>query len=111
MECVDTAASVVYAEARGETEIGLRAVAHVLLNRAKEQKKPICQVAKQRGQFAKGLYRPKDPNWQLAKKLVLTPGRDITGGALFFHNNTVKPYWIRKVKVSFKYNKHTFYRT
>lgn len=111
MDCISTAASVVYAEARGETEVGLRAVAHVLLNRAKEQKKPVCQVAKQRGQFAKGLYKPKDPNWQLARKVLLKPGSDITKGATFFHNHKVRPYWIKKVKVSFKYNKHTFYRT
>lgn len=111
MDCVNTVASVVYAEARGETEKGLRAVAHVILNRAEEQNKPICQVARQRGQFAKGLYRPKDPNWQLAKKLILNPGRDITNGATYFHNQRVRPYWIRSLKVSFKYNKHTFYRT
>ena len=90
---------------------GLQAVAHVILNRAKEQKKPACQVVKQRGQFAKGLYRPKDPNWRLAKQLVLNPGKDITKGATYFHNHRVRPYWIKHVKVTFKYNKHTFYAT
>ena len=111
MDCVNTVASVVYAEARGETERGLRAVAHVILNRAKDQKKPICQVARQRGQFAKGLYRPKDPNWQLARQIVLHPGKDITRGATYFHTNWMRPYWVKSLTVTLKYKNHTFYRT
>jgi spore germination cell wall hydrolase CwlJ-like protein len=109
MECVNTVTSVLYAEARGESEKGMRGVLHVILNRAKKQHKPACHVVKQRGQFAKGLYKPGDPIWQLAKTLVKNPGRDITKGAVYFHNRSVKPYWIRELKVTLKYGGHVFY--
>jgi len=109
MDCVNTVASVVYAEARGETDYGMRGVVHVILNRAKKEQQPACQVVKRRGQFAKGLYRPDDPNWQLAKTLVKNPGKDFTGGATYFHNRSVKPYWTKYVKVTYRYGGHTFY--
>lgn len=111
MQCtVNTVASVVYAESRGESELGMRAVVHTILNRAKEQDKNPCSIVKQKRQFARGIFRPLDPNWQLAKQLVVHPGKDITRGAQYFHNRSVRPYWIRTVKVTFKYGGHIFYK-
>lgn len=111
MNCTDATVSVIYAEARGETDLGMKGVAHVILNRAKEQQKPACQVVKQRGQFAKGLYRPKDPNWQLAKKILLNPGRDFTRGATYFHSLRMRhrPHWAKYLKVTYRYKGHVFY--
>lgn len=109
MECINEVASVVYAESRGETERGMKAVIHTILNRSKEQGKSPCRIVKQKRQYARGLFRPSDPNWQLAKRLVLNPGRDITHGARYFHNTTVRPYWIRSVKVTFRHGGHIFY--
>lgn len=110
MECINEVASVIYAESRGETERGMRAVAHVIFNRAKEQGKKPCFIVKQPKQFAKGIYKPSDPLWQLARKKVLNPGRDLTNGATYFHNRTVRPYWIKSVNVTFAYREHIFYK-
>lgn len=107
MDCV---ANTVYYEARGEDEIGMRAIAHVIYNRAEEKKISPCAVVKQPKQFAVGPSRPNDKKWQIAKKISINPGKDITRGATYFHNLTVRPYWIRKLKVSFNWGGHIFYR-
>ena len=44
-------AQAVYHEARGESDLGKRAVAHVVLNRVKQQHKTPCEVLKQPRQF------------------------------------------------------------
>ncbi len=110
MDCVNEVVNVAYAESRGETQQGIRSVIHVILNRAKVLGKRPCFVVKQRGQFARGIHRPSDPKWQEIKRLVLSPGSDITRGATYFHNLTVRPAWSYKMKVTLKLNKHIFYR-
>jgi N-acetylmuramoyl-L-alanine amidase len=110
MDCVNEVASVVYAEARGEGEVGMRAVAHVIYNRSKEKGVSPCIVVRQPKQFAKASPRPKDEMWQIAKRIALDPGFDITKGATYFHNKTVKPYWIRSLRVTFSWGGHIFYR-
>lgn len=108
MDCV---AETVYYEARGEGEDGMRAVAHVIYNRAREQGVSPCVIVRQPGQFAKskGKPNPRDPQWRLAVKISINPGTDLTNGATYFHNRTVKPYWIRKLKVTFSFGGHIFY--
>jgi N-acetylmuramoyl-L-alanine amidase len=111
MDCINEVASVVYAEARGEGEIGMRAVAHVIYNRAKEKGISPCSIIRQPRQFAKGVSRPKDKQWQIAKRISINPGPDITKGATYFHANWIRPpAWAYKLKVSFTWGAHTFYR-
>jgi spore germination cell wall hydrolase CwlJ-like protein len=107
MDCV---ADTVYYEARGEGEIGMRAVAHVIYNRANKEGVSPCIIVKRRGQFAKGPSRPQDKLWRIAKQISINPGWDLTRGATFFHNRSVRPYWIRSLKITFSFGGHIFYR-
>ena len=107
MDCV---ADTVYYEARGEGETGMRAVAHVIYNRAKEAGVSPCIIVRKPNQFAKGRSKPNSKQWQLAKRISLNPGWDLTRGATYFHNRSVRPYWIRKLQVSFTFGGHIFYR-
>lgn len=107
MDCV---ADTVYYEARGEGEEGMRAVAHVIFNRAKQEGVSPCIIVRRPNQFAKGPSRRKDSEWRLAKKVSLNPGWDLTRGATYFHNRSVRPYWIKSLKVTFTWGGHIFYR-
>jgi spore germination cell wall hydrolase CwlJ-like protein len=107
MDCV---ADTIYYEARGEGEVGMRAVAHVIYNRAKEQGKNPCIIVAQPKQFARGPSKPRDKQWQIAKRISMNPGADITKGATYFHNLSVRPYWIRSLQVTFTWGGHIFYR-
>lgn len=107
MDCV---ADTVYYEARGEGEEGMRAVAHVIFNRAKQEGVSPCIIVRRPNQFAKGPSRRKDSEWKLAKKVSLNPGWDLTRGATYFHNRSVRPYWIKSLKVTFTWGGHIFYR-
>jgi spore germination cell wall hydrolase CwlJ-like protein len=107
MDCV---ADTIYYEARGEGVEGMRAIAHVIYNRAKEEGVSPCIIVRKPNQFAKGPSRPRNTLWQLAKRISINPGKDLTRGATFFHNRSVRPYWIRSLKVSFNLGGHIFYR-
>lgn len=107
MDCV---ADTVYYESRGEGIDGMRAVAHIIYNRAKEKGVSPCIIVRQPKQFAVGPSRPKDKLWQLAKRISSNPGSDLTRGATYFHNRTVKPYWIRSLVVTLQLGGHIFYR-
>ena len=87
----------------------MRAVVHVILNRAKEKNVSTCKIVRQPNQFAtRG--RIKEPSrWQIAKSIVLNPGRDITRGATFFHNLSVRPYWSHNLRITYRVAGHIFY--
>jgi spore germination cell wall hydrolase CwlJ-like protein len=91
--------NTVWAEARGESNEGKRAVAHVILNRAAERKKTPCQVVSERGQFAKGLA-PRSFYFDIGSK-------DPTRGATYFRKKDA-PRWGRLVKF-IRVGSHTFY--
>ncbi len=108
MDCINEVANVAYYEARA-SENNMRAVVHVILNRAKERGVSTCVIVREPNQFAtKGKIVEKD-RWQIAKKIVLQPGKDITNGATFFHNLTVKPYWSYTLKITYRVGGHIFY--
>lgn len=87
----------------------MRAVVHVILNRAKERGVSTCKIVREPNQFAtKGRIKERT-RWQIAKQIVLNPGQDITKGATFFHNLTVKPYWSYKLKITYRVGGHIFY--
>lgn len=110
MDCVNEVANVAYYEAR-ESDQNMRAVVHVILNRAKEQGVSTCIIVKQPNQFAtKGPIKDKS-RWEQAKEIVLNPGLDITKGATFFHNLTVRPAWSYKLRITYRVGGHIFYAT
>jgi spore germination cell wall hydrolase CwlJ-like protein len=116
----------VYFEARGRPEKDLRAVAHVVLNRVRHRRFPgtICGVVRQGG--ARG---PCQFSWycdgrsdkmrdgserrraeQVASAALAGSSQDPTGGAQFFHNQSVSPSWSRRLKRTVRIGPHTFYR-
>ena len=101
-------ANVAYYEARA-SENNMRAVVHVILNRAKERGVSTCIIVKERNQFATRGKIVEWDRWQIAKKIVLQPGKDITNGATFFHNLTVKPRWSYTLKITYRVGGHIFY--
>ena len=110
-QCINEVVNTVYAESRGAGEQGMKAVVHVIMNRSKEKGVRPCIIVRQPNQFARGASRPKDPAWQMAKKLVLSPGSDITKGATYFHADWIKsPSWTYKLRVTLKLGKHIFYK-
>lgn len=108
MDCINEVANVAYYEARA-SENNMRAVVHVIINRANEKGVSTCKIVRERNQFAtKGPIRERN-RWQIAKRIVLNPGPDITKGATFFHNLSVKPYWSYKLRVTYRVAGHIFY--
>ena len=107
----------VYHEARGEPEIGQLAVAHVTLNRARDEKKSVAEVVKEPRQFSwtfqKKAYVPLDPNplqesLRVAVKAMSTP--DFTGGSTFYHRADIDPKWAATKIFTAQYGAHKFYR-
>ncbi len=107
----------IYHEARGEPEKGKLAVAHVTLNRARQQNKNIAAVVMAPYQFSwtfqKENYTPNDMNALLnctkaALKSLTTP--DFTNGATFFHRYDINPFWAAEMTFIGQYGSHKFYR-
>lgn len=81
----------VHFEARGEPIEGQLAVAHVTINRAKENKTDICHEVFKKGQFSWTKHRysiPKGPAWEQSKKVAQQSlnVKDIVKGATYFFN-------------------------
>lgn len=120
-------ALAVYFEARGESIEGKAAVAHVVVNRAREAGFPdgVCQVVQQGGeqrpcQF--GWYcdgrsdRPRagrlwESSLEVAQAVLAGRLEDPTGGALYFVRTRVKkPSWTRRLTRVARIGGHVFYR-
>ena len=117
----------IYHEARGEPLQGKIAVAHVVLNRVAAQRFPaqVCAVVQQGGERRR--YRcqfswwcdgrsdqPRDvAAWResLLVALLIRRGAtdDPTKGALWYHADTVTPYWSKVFKPYKKIGRHIFY--
>lgn len=110
MDCINEVVNVVYAESRGEGATAMRAVALVILNRAKEEGVRPCIIVNRPNQFAKAKSIVDWKSWELAKLIARNPGPDITHGATFFHARSVKPYWIRKMRITYQFGSHIFYK-
>ncbi len=118
-------ALAVYWEGRGEPEIGQRAVAHVVLNRARARGYPddICEVITQHGPKAPCAFswwcdgRPDVPtnrgSWlaalHTAARAIASPENDPTGGALFFHRKDLTPAWSRHKTGAKVFGEHVFF--
>lgn len=120
-------ALTVYHEARGEPELGKRAVAHVVMNRSRDPRFPqqLCDVVWQdRGPLGEDCQftwtcdgvndLPKDARaWQesldLAKQVYDGESEDPTGGALWFHADYVDPEWRQAMAPGQQIGHHVFY--
>ncbi|SMF70607.1 Cell Wall Hydrolase [Tistlia consotensis] len=117
----------VYFEAGGESRSGQLAVAWVTLNRLADERFPktVCDVVRQGGEqrnrcqfhwWCDGLPDvPLNPQrWadseQAARDALSGLRPDPTGGALYFHNATVRPSWTRRLTTTARIGNHTFYR-
>lgn len=107
----------VHFESRGEPLAGQRAVAHVTLNRAREQHARICDVVFEPGQFSWTIHDPRvrdEAAW--ARSLAVArrafyAGRagDPTGGATFYHATYVSPRWAAGMTRTASIGRHLFY--
>jgi hypothetical protein len=109
-------AATVWGEARSEGELGMRAVAHVMVNRVGQRfGEDLTTVILSPKQFS--VWNRGDPNRRHVANLVRDPQRDSdgewevaqriarevlaghsvdpTGGALFYHTRAVRPRWSR----------------
>lgn len=127
-------AANLYFEARGESELGQKAVAKVTMNRVNSGKYPdsVCKVVFQKYQFSwthqepwnkiqkalNGVEPSKNPldvsAYQQALKTAKTSLKTNLNGilpddALWYHANYVNPSWVRKMKKVKKVGKHVFY--
>ena len=116
-----------YFEARGESVKGQFAVAEVILNRVKSSKFPssVCSVVNQgtgklnRCQFSytcdgqpenigePAAYRNVG---KIARALLDGAPRNLTVGATYYHNRTVRPRWSRVFIRTASIDGHYFYR-
>jgi spore germination cell wall hydrolase CwlJ-like protein len=127
---VDMMARTVYGEGRGEGSLrSLEAIAHVIMNRAKDENKRwpthIVGVVKQKLQFS--CWNSNDPNAQVIKKVTLRDSefrrcyravlnavrnKDGVRGANHYHTVNVSPDWAKDSKMVriAQIGNHVFYR-
>ena len=120
-------AEALYFEARGEPLRGQIAVAEVILNRVDSKRYPnsVCGVVQQ-GQHRRnacqfsyncdgrsnriGNKKAFNTLGKLAYVMMSGAERELTGDALYYHNNTVRPRWSRKMVKTARIGRHIFYR-
>ena len=117
VKCV---AEAVYHEARGESENAQEAVAHVIVNRAESEDFPddVCAVVKDGCQFSyecdgkpEAMTEPeaREDAIDTAEAVLEGAAPDPTGGALYYHNGTVKPDWADEFRLTAEIGGHSFY--
>ncbi len=117
----------IYFEARGEPLLGKIAVGHVVLNRVAARKFPgkVCAVIQQGGEVRRNRCqfswwcdgrsdRPRNASaWRdslsVAQMINLGKTQDPTGGALWYHADSVRPKWANIFKSQGKIGRHIFY--
>lgn len=116
----------IYFEARSEAVEGMRAVGHVVMNRVASERFPdtVCEVVHQGGTRR---HRCQFSWWCDGRKEVIAEGHawedsreiatlvfwglspDITGGALWYHADYVKPSWRKAFEEGPTIGHHVFY--
>ena len=107
----------IYHEARGESQIGQQAVAHVTLNRATEQHRSLEEIVRAPYQFSwtfqKSVYIPTETKSFMRcmrSALKAMVNEDFTDGATFYHSQNVEPDWKNEKTYVAQYGRHIFYR-
>lgn len=118
----------IYWEARAGSLEDRWAIAHVTLNRVASPDFPdsICEVVQQGGALPEGGCQfswwcdgrsdtPfEEEAWRearrLAQRALTAPLPDPTGGALFFHNDSVEPAWAEEKQRLRQIGAHIYYR-
>lgn len=125
-------AATVWGEARSEGENGMRAVAHVMVNRVGQRfGEDLATVLLSPRQFS--VWNRSDPNRRMVQNLARDPLRyvssvqewetaeriarevlggqsvDPTGGALFYHTRAIRPRWARYGRGRQVIGQHVFY--
>lgn len=120
-------AQAVYFEGRGESKAGQQAIAHVVLNRLRDDRYPstICGVVYQnkdqphRCQFSFACDgrsdKPHDKwAWRQSLKVALEAltgaSKDTTRDSTHFHARSVEPEWAMTLKPTVKVGQHVFYQ-
>lgn len=116
-----------YAEARGQGEVGMLMVGNVILNRKNHSDYPskIKNVVYQKSQFSYIDTNPvkvyEEDSWEkaktLAKFLILLDKKnpslrvlhDPTNSAIFYVKRGTKASWLKSMKRVAKYKDHVFY--
>lgn len=111
-DAITCMARSIYWEAKGENMADMEAVANVVMNRLGHEGFPdtVCGVVKQGSETKSCQFswwcdgRPdtvqEETQYELAKEIARKALNkqlpDRTGGAMYFHDKTVKPVWARK---------------
>lgn len=109
----------IYFEARGEPPQGQYAVAHVTLNRVKQNHSNICTEVFKQGQFSWTRHKfkipsDKDESWKVAQEVArrAIASKDNTGGATNFHSkNCRNTRDFKNKRVTTRIGGHIFYAT
>jgi len=110
-------AMAVYFEARGESTMGQRAVAEVIMNRVSDHRWPssACEVVKQTRQFSfykAGKKYKTDPSLYIQAEAVARGamgGDTLNTGALYYHSTKVHPVWRHELEALGTIGSHVFY--
>ncbi len=113
-------AATMYKEANAEGVRGMLATGHTTLNRARDWKRSICSIVRQKKQYS-WLTHAKMPMPKVSKHILdlaedmiydeySGTRRDFTNGSMFFAHKNVKNKWTTTYKVTYKYKNHVFYK-
>ncbi len=126
-QSLDCLALNIYHEARGEPLDGRVAVAQVVMNRVGDAEFPgqVCEVVREGGEWPRDrcqfswwcdgrVDKPADvAAWtgskDLARRILAGSVDDPTGGALWYHADTVSPDWNMDIIRQAKIGRHVFY--
>lgn len=116
---VELVAQMTYCEARGEGELGMRAVAHVIMNRVEAGRwgHSPTEVMSRRHQFSCWRLLPRmsyqGDAWEIAREeawaAVTGASADPTRGATHYHATYVRPPWSRVLPRLARIGRHIFY--
>lgn len=125
-EAVNYMAATLFMEARGEGDVGMRAVAHVIVNRANHGGYggwSVYDVVTSPWQFSPwngGFRQPvirnqwQQDRWdeavQISREVLSGQSVDPTNGALYFHATYVRPRWSRGATGRTRIGNHIFYQ-
>ena len=125
---IETVARTIWGEARGEGNVGMQAVANVIVNRAKQPTRygiGLAGVCLKPKQFS--CWNKDDPNYKkmldvddndnayktalkIAAKAVAGTLDDVTGKANHYHSVYVSPSWADPIKKTAQIGSHIFYK-